>query len=80
MSQKTPSVIDYFTLDGELIDEASEFSGISLEDYVDKRSRIKPDFNSVVSGVMHFDLHNESEVSFYRTPSVVYWEITFRNG
>lgn len=80
MSKKTPSVIDYFTTDGELVDEASEFSGINLEDYVDKRSRIKPNFNSAVSGVMHFDLHNEAEVSFYRAPSVVYGEVTFPNG
>lgn len=80
MSQKTPSIIDYFNTDGELREEAGEFEGLDLEQYIDRRSKIIPDFNSVITGVMQFDLKNDAEVSFYRTPSVVYGEITFANG
>lgn len=80
MSEKTHSIIDYFTPDGKLREEASEFEGLDISQYIDRRSKIEPDFNSVLTGVMQFDLKNDSEVSFYRTPSVVYGEITFANG
>ena len=80
MSQKTPSIIDYFTPDGELREEAGEFEGLDISQYIDRRSKIEPDFNSVLTGVMQFDLEDDTEVSFYRTPSVVYGEITFPNG
>lgn len=80
MSQKTPSVIDYFHTDGELREEAGEFEGLDLEPFIDKRSRMKPDYSSPLTGVMQFDLENDVEVSFYRTPAVVYGEITFPNG
>ena len=42
MSKKTPSVIDYFSLNGDVVEEANEFDGINLEDWIDKRSSIKP--------------------------------------
>lgn len=77
MSQKTPSVIDYFNPDGTLREEATEFEALDLEQYIDRRSKIKPDYNSAVSGVMQFDLEGDVEVGFYRTPSVVYGEVVF---
>lgn len=80
MSQKAPSVIDYFHPNGSLYEEAGEFEGLDLAPFVDKRSKIEPDFNSPLTGVMQFDLKNDAEVSFYRTPAVVYGEITFQNG
>lgn len=80
MSNKTPSVIDYFHPDGSLYEEAGEFEGLDISQYIDRRSKIEPDFYSNLTGVMQFDLKNGSEVSFYRTPGVVYGEITFHNG
>ena len=80
MNEKTLSIIDYFNPEGELREEASEFEGLDISQYIDRRSKIEPDFNSVLTGVMQFDLKNDAEVSFYRTPSVVYGEITFPNG
>ena len=42
MSKKNPSVIDYFDLNGDLNEEAHEFEEVKLEDYIDKRSSLKP--------------------------------------
>ena len=80
MSTKNPSVIDYFNPDGTLREEATEFEALDLEQYIDQRSKIKPDYNSAVSGIMQFDLEGDVEVGFYRTPSVVYGEIIFPTG
>lgn len=80
MSQRDKSIIDFFTPDGQLREEAGEFEGLDLAPFVDKRSKFEPDFNSPLTGVMQFDLKNDAEVSFYRTPAVVYGEITFPNG
>lgn len=80
MSQKSKSVIDFFNTDGELREEADEFEGLDLEPFIDKRSKVKPNFASPLTGVMHFDLENEVEVSFYRQPNVIYGEITYPNG
>ena len=52
MSQKAPSVIDYFHPNGSLYEEAGEFEGLDLAPFVDKRSKIEPDFNSPLTGVM----------------------------
>lgn len=80
MSQDITSVIDYFTPNGELIDEASEFEGIDLSEFVDKRSKITPDYVNGEGNVMQFDLKDGTEVSFYRQPSCVYGEITYPGG
>lgn len=80
MSKKTPSVIDYFSLNGDVIEEANEFDGISLEDWIDKRSSIKPSWVGQYSQQMHFDLPDDTEVSFYKTPNVIYADILFASG
>lgn len=78
MSKKTPSVIDYFSLNGDVVEEANEFDGISLEDWIDKRSSIKPSWVGQYSQQMHFDLPDDTEVSFYKTPNVIYADILFK--
>lgn len=80
MSKKTPSVIDYFSLNGDVVEEANEFDGISLEDWIDKRSSIKPSWVGQYSQQMHFDLPDDTEVSFYKTPNVIYADILFTGG
>ncbi len=80
MSKKNPSVIDYFDLNGDLNEEANEFDGISLEDWIDKRSSIKPSWVGQYSQQMHFDLPDDTEVSFYKTPNVIYADILFAGG
>ena len=80
MSKKNPSVIDYFNLNGDLNEEASEFEGVKLEDYIDKRSSFKPSWTGRYSEQMHFDLESGVEVSFYRQPNVVYADILFYEG
>lgn len=80
MSKKTPSVIDYFSLNGDVVEEANEFDGISLEDWIDKRSSIKPSWVGQYSQQMHFDLPDDTEVSFYKTPNVIYADILFSGG
>lgn len=80
MSKKTHSVIDYFSLNGDVVEEANEFDGISLEDWIDKRSSIKPSWVGQYSQQMHFDLPDDTEVSFYKTPNVIYADILFAGG
>lgn len=80
MSNKNKSAIDYFDTDGLLVEETNEFEGVVLEDYIDKRSSIKPTFVGQYSKSMHIDLPSETEVSFYKTPGTVYAEIEFPNG
>lgn len=80
MSKKTPSVIDYFSLNGDVIEEANEFDGISLEDWIDKRSSIKPSWVGKYSHQMHFDLPDDTEVSFYKGLNIVYADINFAGG
>lgn len=79
MSQRDKSVIDYFTPDGQLREEADEFEGLDLESFIDKRSKVTPAFSSALMGVMQFDLENDVEVSFYRKPHCVFGEIFYPN-
>lgn len=51
MSKKNPSVIDYFTPDGQLREEAGEFEGLDLEPFIDKRSKVTPAFSSALMGM-----------------------------
>ncbi|MBF1267847.1 MAG: hypothetical protein HXN04_08655 [Porphyromonadaceae bacterium] len=53
MSKKNPSVIDYFDLNGDLNEEAYEFEDVKLEDYIDKRSNVKPSWVGKYSHQMH---------------------------
>nr|DAN43491.1 MAG TPA: hypothetical protein [Caudoviricetes sp.] len=80
MSKKNPSVIDYFDLNGDLNEEAYEFEDVKLEEYIDKRSNLKPSWVGKYSQQMHFDLPDDTEVSFYKTPNVIYADILFAGG
>lgn len=80
MSKNNPSVIDYFDLNGDLNEEAYEFEDVKLEDYIDKRSNIKPSWVGRYSHQMHFDLSDDTEVSFYKGPNIVYADINFACG
>lgn len=80
MSKKNPSVIDYFDLNGDLVEESEEFAGIKLDDYIDKRSKLKPTWIGRYSQQMHFDLDDDTEVSFYAGNSIVYADINFAGG
>lgn len=80
MSKKNPSVIDYFDLNGDLNEEACEFEDVKLEEYIDKRSNMKPSWVGKYSHQLHFDLKNETEVSFYKGLGIVYADINFQNG
>ena len=80
MSKKNPSVVDYFDLNGDLNEEAYEFEDVKLEEYIDKRSSIKPSWVGQYSQQMHFDLPDDTEVSFYKTPNVIYADILFSGG
>lgn len=80
MSKKNPSVIDYFDLNGDLNEEAYEFEDVRLDEYIDKRSNVKPSWVGKYSQQMHFDLPDDTEVSFYKTPNVIYADILFTGG
>jgi len=80
MSEKTHSAIDYFDPNGNLNEEAHEFEGVKLEDYIDKRSSFKPSWIGRYSEQMHFDLESGVEVSFYRQLDIVYADILFYEG
>lgn len=80
MSKKTPSVIDYFSPNGDVVEEANEFEDVKLEEYIDKRSNVKPSWVGKYSHQMHFDLPDDTEVSFYKTPNVIYADILFAGG
>lgn len=80
MSKTDKSVADYFDLGGNLNEEACEFEGVDIKDFVDKRSSVKPTFCGRNGLVTHFDLKNDSEVVFYRHPNIVYADILFSGG
>lgn len=80
MSKKNSSVIDYFDLNGDLNEEAYEFEDVKLEEYIDKRSNIKPTRVGKYSHQLHFDLVDDTEVSFYKGLDIVYADINFPNG
>lgn len=80
MSKKTPSVIDYFDLNGDLNEEAYEFEEVKLEDYIDKRSSLTPTWIGRYSHQLHFDLADDTEVTFYKCLNVVYADILFARG
>lgn len=80
MSKKNPSVIDYFDLNGDLNEEAYEFEDVKLEDYIDKRSSMKPSWVGKYSHQLHFDLPDDTEVSFYKGLGIVYADINFAGG
>ena len=80
MSKKNPSVIDYFDLNGDLNEEAHEFEEVKLEDYIDKRSSLKPTWIGRYSHQLHFDLANDTEVTFYKCLNIVYSDILFAGG
>lgn len=80
MSKKNPSVVDGFDLNGNVIEEAKEFDGVLLEDWVNQRSPLKPSWVGRYSDQMHFDLQDGTEVSFYKHPNVIYADILFSGG
>lgn len=80
MGKKQPSAVDYFDLNGDLKEEAYEFYPIKLEDYIDKRSKLKPSWIGKYSNQLHFDLTDRTEVSFYKQPNVIYADILFSGG
>ena len=80
MGKKNPSVVDYFDLNGDLNEEAYEFEDVKLEDYIDKRSNIKPSWIGKYSQQMYFDLSDGTEVSFYKRGNLIYADILFSGG
>lgn len=80
MSKKNPSVIDYFDLNGDLNEEAYEFEDVKLDEYIDKRSNLKPSWIGRYSHQLHFDLADDTEVTFYKCLNVVYADILFSGG
>ena len=80
MSKKNPSAVDGFSLNGDIIEEAKEFDGVLLEDWVNQRSPLKPSWVGRYSDQMHFDLQDGTEVSFYKHPNVIYADILFSGG
>ena len=80
MGKKKPSVIDGFDLNGNVIEEANEFDGVLIEEWVNQRSPIKPSWVGRYSDQMYFDLKDGTEVSFYKRPDIVYGDILFAEG
>lgn len=80
MNKKNPSAVDYFDLNGDLNEEAYEFENVKLEEYIDKRTNLKPSWIGRYSHQLHFDLADDTEVSFYKGLSIVYADIVFPNG
>jgi hypothetical protein len=80
MGKKQPSVVDGFDLNGDIIEEAKEFDGVLIEEWVNQRSPLKPSWVGLYSGNMHFDLKDGTEVSFYKRPNVIYADILFSGG
>lgn len=80
MSKKNPSAVDGFDLNGDVIEEANEFDGVLIEDWVNQRSPLKPSHIGVYSHNMRFDLKDGTEVSFYKRPEIVYADILFSGG
>lgn len=80
MGKKKPSVVDGFDLNGNVIEEANEFDGVLIEEWVNQRSPLKPSWVGRYSDLMHFDLKDGTEVSFYKRPDIVYGDILFSEG
>ena len=80
MGKKKPSVIDGFDLNGNVIEEANEFDGVLIEEWLNQRSPYKPSWVGRYSDQMHFDLEDGTEVSFYKRPDIVYGDILFAEG
>lgn len=80
MGKKKPSVIDGFDLNGNVIEEANEFDGVLIEEWVNQRSPLKPSWVGLYSDQMHFYLKDGTEVSFYKRPDIVYGDILFTKG
>lgn len=80
MGKKKPSAVDGFDLNGNIIEEANEFDGVLIEEWVNQRSPIKPSWVGRYSDQMHFDLKDGTEVSFYKRPDIVYGDILFYEG
>lgn len=80
MGKKQPCVVDVFNLNGDIIEEAKEFDGVLIEEWVNQRSPIKPSWVDQYSDQMHFDLKDGTEVSFYKRPEIVYGDILFAEG
>lgn len=80
MGKKKPSVVDGFDLNGNVIEEANEFDGVLIEEWVNQRSPLKPSWVGRYSDQMRFDLKDGTEVSFYKRPDIVYGDILFAEG
>lgn len=80
MGKKKPSAVDGFDLNGNIIEEANEFDGVLIEEWVNQRSPLKPSWVGQYSDQMHFDLKNGTEVSFYKRTDIVYGDILFAEG
>ena len=80
MSKEEKSAIDFFNLNGDLVEEAHEFDGIEVKDYVDEKCIIRPSFVSETGLTTYFDLDSGTEVSFYHNPNIIYSDILFHNG
>lgn len=80
MGKKKPSAVDGFDLNGNVIEEANEFDGVLIEEWVNQRSPLKPSWVGRYSDQMHFDLKDGTEVSFYKQPNIVYADILFAEG
>lgn len=80
MVKKKPSAVDGFDLNGNVIEEANEFDGVLIEEWVNQRSLLKPSWVGQYSDQMHFDLKDGTEVSFYKRPDIVYGDILFAEG
>ena len=80
MGKKKPSAVDGFDLNGNVIEEANEFDGVLIEEWVNQRSPLKPSWVGQYSDQMHFDLKDGTEVSFYKRPDIVYGDILFSKG
>lgn len=80
MGKKKPSAVDGFDLNGNVIEEANEFDGVLIEEWVNQRSPLKPSCVGRYSDHMHFDLKDGTEISFYKRPDIVYGDILFSGG
>lgn len=80
MGKKKPSAVDGFDLNGNVIEEANEFDGVLIEEWVNQRSPLKPSWVGQYSDQMRFDLKDGTEVSLYKRPDIVYGDILFSEG
>ena len=80
MGKNKPSVVDGFDLNGNVIEEANEFDGVLIEEWVNQRSTLKPSWVGRYSDQLRFDLKAGTAVSFYKRPDIVYGDILFAEG